>query len=149
MRLPLQQASSLELVRPPCEHLRVLSIYRQLVLHAQGGNIAEHLVANGLARVVDWHAGMLAAGGGMERLRSAERAAKEKRLKLYANAPAPAVKANGPAANGHAQNFDAIVTRVWSGDQISVAERDSGKERRIQLSSTRAPKYAFNHSEVG
>lgn len=36
------------------------------------GNIAEHLVANGLARVVDWHAGMLSTVGGMERLRSAE-----------------------------------------------------------------------------
>jgi staphylococcal nuclease domain-containing protein 1 len=37
------------------------------------GNIAEHLVASGLARVVDWHAGMLSASGGMERLRAAER----------------------------------------------------------------------------
>lgn len=111
------------------------------VLHAQGGNIAEHLVANGLARVVDWHAGMLATGGGMERLRAAERAAKEKRLKLYASAPTPAVKSNGAVApNGNARSFDAVVTRVWSGDQISVAERDKPKERRIQFSSTRAPK---------
>ena len=37
------------------------------------GNIAEHLVAAGLARVVDWHAGMLSASGGMEKLRAAER----------------------------------------------------------------------------
>jgi staphylococcal nuclease domain-containing protein 1 len=42
-----------------------------IVLHPNG-NIAEHLVANGLARVVDWHAGMLSTVGGMERLRSAE-----------------------------------------------------------------------------
>ena len=41
------------------------------VMHPNG-NIAEHLVANGLARVVDWHAGMLSTVGGMERLRSAE-----------------------------------------------------------------------------
>ncbi|GJE95916.1 nuclease domain-containing protein [Phanerochaete sordida] len=117
------------------------SIFIGTVLHAQGGNIAEHLVANGLARVVDWHAGMLAAGGGMERLRQAERAAKEKRLKLYANAPVPAAKSNGTvAANGSSRTFDGIVTRVWSGDQISVAERESGKERRVQLSSTRAPR---------
>ena len=101
------------------------------------------LVSAGLARIVDWHAGMLAAGGGMERLRQAERVAKEKRLKLYANAPAPAAKANGTAINGNARSFDAIVTRVWSGDQISVADRESGKERRIQLSSTRAPKYVI------
>lgn len=37
------------------------------------GNIAEFLVSAGLGRVIDWHAGMLAAGGGMERLRAAER----------------------------------------------------------------------------
>ena len=113
------------------------------VLHAQGGNIAEHLVASGLARVVDWHAGMLAAGGGMERLRQAERVAKEKRLRLYASAPAPSAKSNGTTVNGTARSFDAIVTRVWSGDQISVADRDTGKERRIQLSSTRAPKWVL------
>lgn len=112
------------------------------MLHPQGGNIAEHLVANGLARVVDWHAGMLAANGGMERLRQAERAAKEKRLKLYATAPVANAKSNGTAVNGGARTFDAVVTRVWSGDQISVAEKDGAKERRIQLSSTRAPKYA-------
>lgn len=37
------------------------------------GNIAEHLVNAGLARVVDWHAGMLAQHGGMEKLRAAEK----------------------------------------------------------------------------
>jgi len=43
------------------------------VVQHPAGNIAEHLVASGLARVVDWHAGMLSANGGMERLRTAER----------------------------------------------------------------------------
>ncbi len=112
-----------------------------LVLHPVG-NIAEHLVSAGLARIVDWHAGMLAAGGKMERLRQAERSAKEKRLGLFANIAAPPIKANGAvAANGGPRHFDAVVIRVWSGDQISVAEKDGSKERRIQLSSVRAPKY--------
>ncbi|KAI0081272.1 transcription factor [Panus rudis PR-1116 ss-1] len=115
------------------------TIYIGTVLHP-AGNIAEHLVASGLARIVDWHAGMLANVGGMERLRAAEKAAKEKRVNLYANAPAAASKTNGAVANGNARTFDAIVTRVWSGDQISVVEKDSGKERRLQLSSTRGPK---------
>ncbi|PSR73928.1 hypothetical protein PHLCEN_2v10286, partial [Hermanssonia centrifuga] len=110
------------------------------VLHPVG-NIAEHLVSAGLARIVDWHAGMLAAGGKMERLRQAERSAKEKRLGLFANIAAPPIKANGAvAANGGPRHFDAVVIRVWSGDQISVAEKDGSKERRIQLSSVRAPK---------
>lgn len=114
-----------------------------LVIHTVG-NIAEFLVSSGLARVVDWHAGMLAAGGGMERLRAAERQAKEKHLKLYANALTPStVKSNGTVSNGNTRNFDGIVTRVWSGDQLSVVEKDGSKERRIQLSSTRAPKSVF------
>lgn len=85
---------------------------------------------------------MLASGGGMERLRAAEKAAKEKRVCLYANAPAaPTANLNsGSTAAGHSRNFDAIVIRVWSGDQISVVDKEGGKERRIQLSSTRAPK---------
>ncbi|KAG6845898.1 hypothetical protein H0H87_000704 [Tephrocybe sp. NHM501043] len=117
------------------------SIFIGSVLHP-AGNVAEFLVAAGLARVVDWHAGMLASGGGMERLRAAEKSAKERRACLYANVPAAPtnVKANGTTSNGHSKSFDASVVRVWSGDQISVIEKDSGKERRLQLSSTRGPK---------
>ncbi|KAJ7076400.1 hypothetical protein B0H15DRAFT_925222 [Mycena belliarum] len=116
------------------------SIFIGTVLHP-AGNVAEHLVAAGLARVVDWHAGMLASSGGMERLRAAEKNAKEKRLCLYANAPtATSTKSNDAAANGQTRVFDATVVRVWSGDQISVVEKETGKERRLQLSSTRGPK---------
>lgn len=112
-----------------------------VVLHP-AGNVAEHLVAAGLARVVDWHAGMLASGGGMERLRAAEKVAKEKRACLFANVPTASAtaKANGTTANGQTRTFDATVVRVWSGDQLSVVDKDSGKERRLQLSSTRGPK---------
>lgn len=110
-----------------------------LVLHP-AGNVAEHLVAAGLARIVDWHAGILAAGGGMERLRAAEKAAKEKRAYLYANVTAPTVSQTGSlAVDGPERTFDATVVRIWSGDQISVTGKD-GKERRLQLSSTRGPK---------
>ncbi|KAF9012412.1 transcription factor [Cyathus striatus] len=114
------------------------SVFIGNVLHP-AGNIAEHLVAAGLARVVDWHAGMLAASGGMEKLRAAERAAKEKRIYLYANLPASSSKPEG-VTNGYKSSFDGTVTRVWSGDQISVVDRDSSKEHRLQLSSTRGPK---------
>lgn len=101
-------------------------------------------MAAGLARVVDWHAGMLAAGGGMERLRSAEKSAKEKRLCLYAGAASPAAsKANTTTENGQTRSFEATVVRIWSGDQISVVEKGANKERRLQLSSTRGPKYVW------
>jgi len=48
------------------------SLFIGTVLHP-AGNVAECLVATGLARVVDWHAGLLASSGGMERLRAAEK----------------------------------------------------------------------------
>ena len=123
----------------PARRITIFDWEPFIVLHP-AGNIAEHLVATGLARVVDWHAGMLANNGGMERLRAAEKAAKEKRAYLYANAPAPTTKSNGAAVNGGPRTFDAIVTRVWSGDQISVVDKDGSKERRLQFSSTRGPK---------
>jgi staphylococcal nuclease domain-containing protein 1 len=115
-----------------------------LVLHP-AGNVAEHLVANGLARVVDWHAGMLASGGGMERLRAAERTAKERKVCLYANAPAIA-SSKSTGATSASRVFDATVIRVWSGDQISVVEKEGSKERRLQLSSTRGPKCVWMSS---
>lgn len=115
------------------------SILIGTVLHP-AGNIAEHLVATGLARVVDWHAGLLASGGGMERLRAAEKTAKEKRAYLYANAAPPKPSGGSATPSGGARAFEAAVIRIWSGDQISVVEKDSGKEHRLQLSSTRAPK---------
>ncbi|KZV69559.1 transcription factor [Peniophora sp. CONT] len=117
------------------------SIFIGNVLHP-AGNIAEFLVGAGLARVVDWHAGMLAANGGMERLRAAEKTARERRLALYASAPAPSAAsapANGKSVGGASRQFDGTVVRVWSGDQVSVVDRD-GRERRVQLSSTRGPK---------
>ena len=122
---------------------RVVSHVRPtVVIHPVGNrNIAEHLVAAGLARVVDWHAGMLASSGGMEPLRAAEKAAKEKKLCLYANLStlSLASKTDGHTAGGTSRNFDGTVIRVWSGDQLSIVDK-GGKERRVQLSSTRAPK---------
>ncbi|KAI0311712.1 hypothetical protein OF83DRAFT_1149705 [Amylostereum chailletii] len=118
------------------------SIFIGNVLHP-AGNIAEFLVAGGLARVVDWHAGMLANFGGMERLRAAEKTAKERRLCLYATASASSVsnggKASGGASNGAGRAWEGTVVRVWSGDQISLVDKD-GREHRVQLSSTRSPK---------
>lgn len=123
---------------------RILShLYHLLVLH-RVGNIAEFLVAAGLARVVDWHAGMLSSYGGTEALRAAERQAKEKRQYLYAGGPIASSRSNGAggaAGSGSAgKSFDAVVVRIWSADQISVVDKEGGKERRLQLSSTRGPR---------
>lgn len=75
----------------------------------------------------------------MQRLREAEKTAKERRAYLYANASDLAASRSGLATGGSEKAFDATVVRVWSGDQISVVDKD-GKEHRLQLSSTRGPK---------
>jgi endonuclease YncB( thermonuclease family) len=51
---------------------------------------------------------------------------------------------SGAASSGQVKVFDATVVRVWSGDQVSVLGKDDGKERRLYLSSIRAPKYDFS-----
>jgi len=106
------------------------------------GNIAEFLLGAGLAHLVEWHSGMLAPYGGSEKLRAADRSAREKRLGLHANAQLPSAisKALSAAPNGTSRAFEGTVVRVWSGDQVSILAKD-GKERRVQLSSTRGPKY--------
>lgn len=123
--------------------IAVHALTRAPVLHP-AGNVAEFLVGAGLARVVGWHNGLLAPYGGLERIRAAEKSAKEKRLCMYANAPATAstAKSGATQTNGGPKVFDGTVIRVWSGDQVSILPRSGGKERRIQFSSTRAPKCA-------
>ncbi|KAN0109313.1 hypothetical protein V8E52_009497 [Russula decolorans] len=116
------------------------SIFIGIVLHPVG-NIVEFLLGAGLAHFVEWHSGMLAPYGGSEKLRGADRAAKEKRIGLHANAAtAPALsKSISGTANCSERAFEGSVIRIWSGDQITVLTKD-GKERRVQLSSTRGPK---------
>ncbi|ORX39823.1 hypothetical protein BD324DRAFT_615122 [Kockovaella imperatae] len=113
------------------------------------GNIAEFLVGAGLAKVIDWHAGILGPHGGLDRLRAAERTAKEKRLGLWEGYGASRPASNGvnghssaPVATTKGSDFDAVVIRVWNSDQISiVAKGDAGeKERRVQLASVRGPR---------
>ncbi|KZO98957.1 transcription factor [Calocera viscosa TUFC12733] len=114
------------------------SYFIGVVIHPVG-NIAEFLVQAGLAHVVGWHAGMLSSLGIMERLRAAEVAAKQQRLGVYkSTAPAASSTGPGPAVRTESRSFEGQVIRVWTGDQISVVEKSTNKERRIQLSSVRA-----------
>ncbi|KAG8899320.1 hypothetical protein FRB99_006782 [Tulasnella sp. 403] len=136
----------------PSDAPQAASSFIGTVIHAQGGNIAEHLVANGLARVIEWHAGMLSASGGMARLREAERVAKEKKLNLYGmSTTASTANAFSSAApsNTARNDFEGPVVRIWSADQISVYDSAAGKDRRFQLSSVRGPKYEHLYIVLG
>ncbi|KAJ9122184.1 hypothetical protein QFC24_004414 [Naganishia onofrii] len=122
------------------------------------GNIAEFLLGAGLAKVVDWHAGLLSSAGGMDKLRAAEKSAKEKKLGIWENyvSPAASRQLNGQQGNGtngasaagstathpttKGTEFDATVVRIWGADTVSVIEKSGSapeKERRLQLSSIR------------
>lgn len=113
------------------------------------GNFAEFLLAAGLAKVVDWHVGLLAPYGGLDKLRAAEKAAKDKKQGIWENyQPQRASTTNGAAsaaptaaATTKGTDFEATVIRIWGSDQLSVVEKgEGGKERRVQLSSVRGPK---------
>jgi hypothetical protein len=79
------------------------------------------------------------------------RVAKEKKQYLYApsasgTATPTGTRANGAAAHGEKRSFEGHVIRVWSGDQISILDKETNKERRVQLSSTRALRSVNNFS---
>ncbi|TKY87388.1 hypothetical protein EX895_004065 [Sporisorium graminicola] len=128
---------------PPTPTQPSASVLIGLAIHPVG-DIAQFLLAAGLARCVDWHAGMLASYGGMEKYRQAERTAKEKRLNLWQSYSAPASSSSTLASQPvAARTFDAVVSRIISGDTIQVrktgADGKLGPEKRIQFSSLRQP----------
>ncbi len=136
-------------------------------LQHPAGDIAQFLLANGLAKIVDWHAGMISTAfpGAMDKYRAAERAAKEKRAGLWkdwkppANAahssngsngaagPGPGTVANGSGAVGARSlaspgaQFDGVVTRIITAESIMVKPSFSsgGEPVRIFLASVRQP----------
>lgn len=119
------------------------SVLIGLAIHPVG-DIAQFLLSAGLARCVDWHAGMLASYGGMEKYRQAERTAKEKRLNLWQSYSAPVTSATALSSQPVAvRTFEAVVSRIISGDTIQVrklsADGSLGPEKRIQFSSLRQP----------
>ncbi|EJU04311.1 hypothetical protein DACRYDRAFT_20881 [Dacryopinax primogenitus] len=134
LSLPAPAATPLNATAAPAPP----SYFIGVVVHPVG-NIAEFLVQAGLAHVVGWHAGMLSSLGIMERLRAAEATAKQQRIGVYKSAaPIASSTATGQSARSDARIFEGQVIRIWTGDQISVVEKATNKERRIQLSSVRA-----------
>ncbi|KAL1918675.1 uncharacterized protein VTP21DRAFT_2697 [Calcarisporiella thermophila] len=101
------------------------------------GNIAEGLVASGLAKVVSWSITMVTDGPSI--LRAAENQAKEKKLRLWREF----------VGKARLDEFDTQVLKVVSGDTIIVRDPKTGLERRLQLASIRAPKRPEQKFEKG
>jgi len=92
------------------------------------GNISVELVKVGLARVVDWSSQICAAA---PQLRAAERAAKEKRIRLWKDYVPP-------NHGGDMGEYQGKVVEVVSGDTVIIS--DGTAERRLSLSSLRCPR---------
>nr|CAG4651604.1 EOG090X01F7 [Triops cancriformis] len=96
------------------------------------GNIAELLLKEGFARCVDWSITFVT--GGAEKLRTAERQAKEKKLRLW--------KDYAPTTNqlsGKDKQFVAKVVEVVNADAMVVKMND-GTYKKIFLASIRPPR---------
>ncbi|KAI9205801.1 uncharacterized protein BJ171DRAFT_499628 [Polychytrium aggregatum] len=99
------------------------------------GNISEALVAEGLAKVVDWTITMVT--GGPQKLRAAEQKAKERKVRLWKDYVA---KTPVKSTAGSETSFDAIVTRILTADTVQVENVATHAERKISLASVRPPK---------
>ncbi|CAB3411232.1 unnamed protein product [Caenorhabditis bovis] len=101
------------------------------VLHPKG-NIAEALVREGYAKCVDWSIGLCT--GGAEPLRTAERQAKEKRLRLWRG-----YQPSSSGVSGDNKTFTAKVVEVVLSDAL-VLQKEDGSELKVHLSSVRLPR---------
>jgi len=98
------------------------------------GNIAEALLREGFAKCVDWSMAFMRSGA--EKLRQAERQAKEKRLRLWKD-----YKSNAQTFTGKEKDFTGTVVEILNGDAINV-KTVSGAVKKVFLSSIRPPREA-------
>merc|ERR1719419_140692 len=110
------------------------------VIHPNG-NIAELLLKEGFARCVDWSMGMVS--GGPEKLRAAEKVAKDRRVRIWKDyAP------SGPQIDSKDKNFVGTVSEIVSADTL-IVKTQSGELKRISLASVRPPRPdAAKESEI-
>nr|QBI71281.1 ebna2 binding protein P100 [Thermobia domestica] len=101
------------------------------IIHPKG-NIAEALLKEGFAKCVDWS--MTFVTGGPEKLRAAEKLAKEKKLRIWKDwAP------SGPQVSGKEKEFQGVVTEVVNADALMVKVNDS-LVKKVFLASIRPPR---------
>lgn len=101
------------------------------ILHPKG-NIAELLLREGFAKCVDWSIAFMKTGA--DRLRAAERLAKEARKRLWKD-----WVSTTPKITGNDKEFNATVFEVIGGDAINVKLAD-GSFKKIFLGSIRPPR---------
>uniref|UniRef100_A0AAY4C3L9 Staphylococcal nuclease domain-containing protein n=1 Tax=Denticeps clupeoides TaxID=299321 RepID=A0AAY4C3L9_9TELE len=101
------------------------------ILHPNG-NITELLLKEGFARCVDWSMAVYTQGA--EKLRAAERAAKERKVRIWKDYVAPTANLDQKD-----RQFVAKVMQVVNADSI-IVKLNSGEYKPIHLSSIRPPR---------
>jgi len=128
------------------------------LLHPNG-NIALHLLKEGLAKCVDWSLNLLQPGW-REKYRATEKHAKDNRLRIWQNYVAPSNPAdndnhsnshgttgsantsNGKSTDPTLKGYQAKVLEVINGDALTIRDLRDNKIKKIYLSSVRAPRVA-------
>ncbi|KXZ48282.1 hypothetical protein GPECTOR_29g59 [Gonium pectorale] len=97
-------------------------------------HLAEQLLKQGLAKCVEWSLGLMPTSAAFK-LRDVEKAAKAERRAMWTGyVPAPTNQTK------LSDNFSGKVVEIVSGDCVVVKDAASGLERRVNLSSIRAPR---------
>ncbi|KAM3832651.1 staphylococcal nuclease domain-containing protein 1 [Vipera latastei] len=116
-----------QIVLESCHNQNILGT----VLHPNG-NITELLLKEGFARCVDWSMAVYTRGA--EKLRSAERYAKEHKLRIWRDYVAPTANLDQKE-----KQFQAKVMQVLNADAV-VLKLNSGDYKTIHLASIRPPR---------
>lgn len=116
-----------QIILESCHNQNILGT----ILHPNG-NITELLLKEGFARCVDWSIAVYTRGA--EKLRAAERFAKERRLRMWRDYVAPTANLEQKD-----KQFVAKVMQVLNADAI-VVKLNSGDYKTIHLSSIRPPR---------
>uniref|UniRef100_A0A8C3XJS2 Staphylococcal nuclease and tudor domain containing 1 n=1 Tax=Chelydra serpentina TaxID=8475 RepID=A0A8C3XJS2_CHESE len=116
-----------QIVLESCHNQNILGT----ILHPNG-NITELLLKEGFARCVDWSIAVYTRGA--EKLRAAERYAKERKLRIWRDYVAPTANLDQKD-----KQFVAKVMQVLNADAI-VVKLNSGDHKTIHLSSIRPPR---------
>ncbi|XP_033888738.1 staphylococcal nuclease domain-containing protein 1-like isoform X1 [Acipenser ruthenus] len=101
------------------------------ILHPNG-NITELLLKDGFARCVDWSIAVYTQGA--DKLRAAERSAKERKVRIWKDYVAPTANLDQKD-----KQFVAKVMQIVNADAI-VVKLNSGENKTIHLSSIRPPR---------
>ncbi|XP_021046699.1 staphylococcal nuclease domain-containing protein 1 [Mus pahari] len=116
-----------QIILESCHNQNILGT----ILHPNG-NITELLLKEGFARCVDWSIAVYTRGA--EKLRAAERFAKERRLRIWRDYVPPTANLDQKD-----KQFIAKVMQVLNADAI-VVKLNSGDYKTIHLSSIRPPR---------